>query len=84
MCGALPWQETLQTEWITVLSLWPLLEPFIDRMEKDRGVPYKRFFRWLHGEAKRYKEQNFKDVEIRYMTWGFPIGSPPAAPGDQN
>jgi hypothetical protein len=74
-CGALPREETLQTEWITVVSLWPRLQPFIDRMERERGVPYKRFFRWLHDEAEKYKAKHFPQVVINYITWQFPVGA---------
>jgi hypothetical protein len=65
--GVLPVEETLQTEWITVLAVWPRLVPFVEMMQKERNVPYKRYFRWLAERAEEYRRQHYPHVEIRYF-----------------
>lgn len=70
-CGVLPKKETLQTEAIPVLSLWPKLEGFVDRQAGIRGIPYKPHLKWLVGECKAYMKRYHPEVVIRTHDWEF-------------
>ncbi|HEX3150251.1 MAG TPA: hypothetical protein VHR66_19400 [Gemmataceae bacterium] len=74
-CGVLPTEETLQTEWITILTIWPHLQPFMKQVESRRKVPYKSYFKWLHQQAEAYKKIHHPNVEIQVATWAFDLKS---------
>lgn len=72
-CAVLPLEEALQTEWMTVLSIWPKVEPFVKRQREVRGVTYKAHLSWLVQRAEEYKERHHPLVKLGEIVWPIPV-----------
>ncbi len=64
--GVLPENATLETEWMILTSLWPQVQPFIERERQLRGgVPYKQNFEWLVKRAEEFKRRHYRECEVK-------------------
>ncbi len=70
-CGVLPLEETLETEAIPILSLWPKLRGFVECRARFRSVPYKPHLQWLVERADDYRVRHFPNAKLGTWVWQF-------------
>ena len=64
--GVLPEAATLETEWAVLLTLWPQVQPFVERERALRGnVCYKQHLEWLVMKAGDFKRRHYPNCEPR-------------------
>jgi hypothetical protein len=57
---------------MTVVTLWSHLKPFMDARQAERGVNYKRFFKWFYEEALKYQRENCPTEAVKVVL--LPLG----------
>ncbi len=69
--GVLPKDATLATEWTILMRLGEKLQPFIEREEKRRCIPYKEHFMWLVKRAKEWQERRYPGYKPKIVKYIF-------------